>query len=152
MNLIKLHKDHFRTLYDVSLITDTWSKKTFEEFATQFSASMGWSVVHKGDIIGYIVLMNHNPYMDVHIHCSVLPEYQSKWMTKGIYKQVFNYIFEELWLPRCTSWIIKGYSNPTFLSRLGFKKEGTMRNGYIIGEKWCDVDYYGMLPDERRWK
>lgn len=152
MTLVTLQPTHYPVLYDITKVTDIWVARTPQEHNEFFSKCSGWVVEHKGKVVGYIILMNHIPYMDIHIHCSVLPEYQSKWMTRKIYATVFNTIFKELLLPRCTSYIIDGYSHPTFLSRLGFKQEGTVRKGYIVGDKWCDVHLYSMLAEEQRWK
>ena len=152
MTLQPLSPTHYPDLYAIGNITDTWTRRTTQEFIDEFSSYGGWAVIHKDKVIGYIILSGHIPYFDVAVHCSVLPEYHSKWMTRTIYKTVFNHVFDELKLPRCSSWLFEGYSNPTFLERLGFKHEGTRRNGYMVGTKLVDVQSYGMLPDERRWK
>jgi len=152
MTLQQLTANHYPTLYDICNITDSWIRRSIKEHNDFFSSCSGWVVKHKSKVIGYIILMNHIPYMDIAVHCSVLPEFHGKWMTKKIYKTVFNYIFEELWLPRCTSWLIDGYSNPTFLSRLGFVHEGTTRKGYIKEDRFVNVHNYGMLSEDRRWR
>lgn len=152
MILTKLSPIHYKDLFEVTKVTDSWAKRTYEEFCTEFSQYGGWVVIDKDTAIGYIILSGHIPYFDVAVHCSVLPKYHSKWVTRKIYKTVFNHIFNELKLPRCSSWSFDGYSNPTFLERLGFKKEGVRRSGYIIKDEWVDVQMYGMLPNERRWK
>lgn len=152
MHLEPLSPKHYPDLHAICNITDKWTHRTTKEFLDEFSEYGGWAVMDKTRVAGYIILSGHIPYFDVAVHCSVLPEYHSKWMTRNIYKTVFNHVFVELKLPRCSSWLFDGYSNPTFLERLGFKKEGVRRSGYIINDKWVDVQMYGMLPEERRWK
>lgn len=153
MTLTQLSPTHLPALYDICNTTDPWAERSIKEHNEFFSSCGGWVIKHKDKVVGYIVLMNHRPYMDIAVHCSVLPEYHGKWMTKSIYKHVFNHIFEELKVPRCSSWRIGELSNKTFLDRLGFKAEGTIRKGFITSDGiWHDVYLYGMLPEERRWK
>ena len=152
MTLTQLSPKHYPALYDITNVTDTWVKRTVPEHIDFFSQCSGWVIEHQSKVVGYIILMNYVPTVDVTIHCSVLPAYQSKWMTKGIYKTVFNHIFDTLKVNRCTSYLIDGYSNPTFLDRLGFKQEGVLRRAYPINNSVKDIILYGMLPDERRWK
>lgn len=152
MTIEPLHPTHLPTLYDITMITDTWVTRTIPEFMDTFSRYGGWAIKHNNIVVGYIALMNHIPNRDIVIHCSVLPEYHTKWLTKSIYTTVFNYIFDELKVARCSSWTIEKFKNGNFLERLGFTHEGTVRKGFAINGKLVDLFGYGMLPDERRWK
>lgn len=152
MTLEPLHPTHLPTLYDVSKAVDFWSDRTISEFIDTFSQYDGWAVVRDTTPIGYIVLCNHIPYSDIMIHCSVLPEFKTRWLTKHIYAQVFNKIFREYNLPRCTSWAVVGSDGDNFLPRLGFQKEGTIRKGIFFNGGFHNVNTYSMLPEEQRWK
>jgi RimJ/RimL family protein N-acetyltransferase len=152
MQLEQLAAHHLPALRDISSQTDEWLEYSDAEFYEVFSQFAGWAILHDGLVIGYIVLSDYKPYRDLSVHCSVLPEYRTKWLTKGIYKTVFNTIFDGFQLPRCTSWTFGSMGGSQFLERLGFKYEGTVRNSYIFKGEWIDTHLYGMLPNERKFK
>jgi RimJ/RimL family protein N-acetyltransferase len=152
MTLETLHPRHLPALYDVSSTVDFWANRTISEFMDAFSKYDGWAIVKDNKAVGYIVLCNHTPYLDIMIHCSVLPEYKSVWLTRKIYAQVFNHIFRTLNLPRCTSWAVAGSDGDSFLPRLGFQKEGTIRKGIFFNGQFHNVNTYSMLPEEQRWR
>ena len=149
MKLEQLQAHHLPALRDISKITDEWLEYTDEEFYQVFSQFAGWAIEHEGLIVGYIVLSDYKPFRDISVHCSVLPEYHRRWLTKGIYKTVFDTIFLGFQLPRCSSWTFGDMGGRKFLERLGFKYEGTVRSSYIFNGEWIDTHIYGMLPNER---
>ena len=149
MQLEQLAAHHLPALRDISSQTDEWLEYSDAEFYEVFSQFAGWAILHDGLVIGYLVLSDYKPYRDVAVHVSVLPQYHKRWLTKGIYKEVFGFIFEFLNVPRCTSWTFGTMGAPDFLKKLGFKHEGTIRSSYVHKGVWIDTHLFGMLPNER---
>lgn len=153
MALVLMDSKHYADLYRISQITDTWVKHTRESSDKYFSTCFGWVLVHGNDIVGYIVFSNYQPELDISIHASVLPQFRGRWLTKGIYKTVFNHAFDLLKCKRVTSWRVHDYTDPNWLPRLGFVEEGVARHAFVDPNGVPkNVTMYSMLPDERRWK
>lgn len=71
------------------------------------------------------------------------------WLTRGLLRLVFEYLFDQLGLARVTGRI--DADNATArqqTERLGFVHEGTLRGAGTDGQ---DVLIYGLLRTERRW-
>jgi len=68
---------------------------------------------------------------------------------KTMLRTLFNYPFIQLNCHRITAYTeIDNRQANFFLKRLGFKKEGTMRE---ISERLKDINVYGMLKKECTW-
>ena len=60
MILTQLSPTYYPVLFEVAKVTDSWTKRTYEEFCTEFAQYGGWVVEHNGTVIGYIMLYNGN--------------------------------------------------------------------------------------------
>ncbi len=152
MRLIPYEYKHNARLMEIYKITEPWVEFHRAKFDAWFAGREGFVLVSScGKIVGAITFTNYQPNSDITIHCSVLPEYQKRWLTKSIYKQVFDVPFVKLGLERCSGFIIDGCTPRGFHERLGFKYEGTLRRSIRVQGEYRDVHLYGMTKDERRW-
>ena len=151
--LVPLQPHLYPEVYKIHSVTDTWAQLTIPDFIAHMSQCEGWVIYYNQSPVGYVVFNNLCPNHCVDVHASVLPEFHGKWLSKRIYKQIINFPFEFLQVKRLQTFLVEGYGNPTFLSRFGFKKEGTMRQSHQLPDgTLVDSSVYSMLPNERRWK
>ena len=152
MKLEELQHRHFPYLFEVISLSEPLFDLDRNTSDRLFSQREGFVLVtNKGDIVGHITYDSYTPRLDAMIHCGVIPQYQKKWLTKSIYKQVFDRIFIDLECVRASGYAVEGLNDLTFHERLGFKLEGIVRNGFRHFDKYYNLRIYGMLKDERRW-
>lgn len=152
MKLVPLEHKHFNDLFLLTSVCEPWWGLDRNTSDRLFSQREGFVLLNSQDkVVGHVTFSDYAVRLDVIIHCSVLPEYHSRWLTKSIYKQVFDNVFDELQCVRASGWAIEGLTDLTFHERLGFQKEGIYRNGLRIRDKYYNIHRFGMLAHERRW-
>jgi ribosomal-protein-serine acetyltransferase len=90
-------------------------------------------------------------------NCSVgywiAPEFQGKGIVTRCCARVLDYLFDDLHLHRVT--IQCGTENAkscAIPNRLGFTREGTVRHGEWVNDRWVDLAMWSMLENEWRVK
>jgi RimJ/RimL family protein N-acetyltransferase len=153
MKLIPLEYRHNAELMEVVKIAEPWMYVHRASFDAILATREGFVLMDsQGRIKGAITYSDYRPGDDIIVHCTVHPDSHSRWLTKQIYKQVFDHVFVTLDLPRCSGYRISGTGTPdTFHRRLGFKHEGIVRVSVRVQDERRDVHLYGMLRNERRW-
>jgi len=152
MKLADIEHKHFQSLFEITSICEPWWGLDRNTCDRLFSQREGFVLLNNNqEVVGHVTFSDYGPKMDVMIHCSVLPEYHTKWLTKSIYKQVFDRVFIDLECVRASGWAAVGLNDLTFHERLGFKIEGIHRKSLRIHNKYYDVLKFGMLAEERRW-
>ena len=151
MHLEPYEYKHNACLIEIAKVSEPWIKWHRALFDASLAGREGFVVVSGGKIAGCITFSDYNPDADITIHCSIHPEYHKRWLTKTIYKQVFDFPFVTLGLKRCSGYIISGCTPIGFHERLGFKEEGIRRQAVVINGTPRDIYLYGMLESERRW-
>ena len=152
MKLEELNHKHFPDLFEVTKLSDPWLDLDRNTSDRLFSQREGFVLVtNDNKVVGHITFDSYTPRLDIIIHCSVIPEYQKRWLTKAIYKQVFDKVFNDFECIRASGFAVEGLNDLTFHERLGFKLEGITRNGFRHFNNYYNVRSYGMLKNERRW-
>ena len=152
MKLVPLEHKHFPKLFEITSITEPWYGFDRNTCDRLFSQREGFVLENKGgEVIGHITVSDYIPLLEAIIHASVLPEYKSRWLTKSIYKRVFDFVFNDLECRRAVGRAFAGYTDLHFHQRLGFTLEGILRDGLLIRGQYSDILIYSMLPSERRW-
>lgn len=99
----------------------------------------------QGKIIAGVIYHNYRPPTNMEI--SIATD-TPRWATRGNLRMFFHYPFEQLGVTRLTA--ITGRKNAKvrrFNERLGFVKEGVLRQAYVDD----DAVIYGLLRSECRW-
>lgn len=153
MKLQKLEYRHHAELMEVAKAAEPWMYMHRASFDAVLATREGFVLLDNSDRIhGAITFSDYRPGDDIVIHCTIHPDHQRRWLSKQIYRQVFDYAFVTLELPRCSGFRIDGTGTPaTFHERLGFKLEGIVRQSLQVQGERRDVYLYGMLKGERRW-
>jgi RimJ/RimL family protein N-acetyltransferase len=152
LRLVDLHHSHFPGLFQVTAETEHYLELDRNTSDRLFSQREGFTLLaDSGEVAGHITFSDYAVKLDVVIHCSVLPQYQKRWLTKSIYKRVFDRVFHDLECKRASGFAIAGLTDLTFHERLGFRLEGIYRTGVRLREQYYDLLRYGMLAHERRW-
>ena len=152
MKLLPLEHKHFPDLFKVMSVTEAWLDLDRNTSDRLFSQREGFVVVNnKNEIVGHITFSDYIVKLEVTIHCSILPEYHKRWLTRSIYKECFDYVFNELECVRASGFAIEGINDLTFHQRLGFSWEGCYRMGFRHWDKYYNLHRYGMLSHERKW-
>ena len=94
-----------------------------------------------------IVYNNYQKHTDVCMHVWAAPG--SGWASRSMLKHLFGYPFLQLGTRRVTG-IVRASDDTVrvFNERLGFKREGLLRQGHESGD---DLLLTGMLREECRW-
>jgi len=154
MNLEPLTERHYPEIYKIALSSEPWTTgMIFEQFRGVMQGREGYVLIHRDMVIGCISFSDYQPMCNVLIHCVVDTKYQKRWATKGILKQLFEYAYDTMDLPRMSAISIVGYSDKAceFLERLGFKPEGVIRKGVRLPDGLFDLKMFGMLKEECKW-
>lgn len=152
MRLEKYEYKHNVELFELAKVTEPWWHFHRAQFDNVFVSREGFVLVaNDGTLAGCIVVSDYHPGVDAVVHCSVHPKYQKRWLTRKIYKEVFDFVFETLDLVRCSGYVIDGLTPQGFHERLGFKYVGRLRQFVTVDDKKHDFIWYDMLKEERRW-
>jgi len=154
MRIDTLRHEHYGALYEVSKKADPpMPFPSFVEFEGFMKGAEGFVIVRNdGKLCGCLYFTRYVPLVDILIHAFVDRDFKGRWLTRAMIKEVFDYPFESLFLPRISAYCIPGYTADTrnFLEGLGFKHEGTIRKGARTQGRYYDVFMYGLLKEERR--
>jgi len=151
MKLETMTKEHYKDIYDIAISSEPWTTgMTLEQFTAPMQKREGYVLIHKDKVIGCVSFSDYTPLSSILIHATIDTKYQGKWATKNILKQIFQYVFEILELPRLSGISIVGMSDKAgeFLLRLGFKEEGCIRKGMRLTNGYYDLKMFGMLKEE----
>jgi RimJ/RimL family protein N-acetyltransferase len=150
---LPLRKEHYPRLYDIAVKSERFSIHNLVQFVECLKQREGYVLKRHDNIVGFITFSDYKPELDIIIHCSVLPKYQKRWLTKGILREIARYVFDYLELPRMTSYCIVGKTDVAgdFLERIGFKKEGEIRGGIKLADGRFNLSLYGLLKEECKW-
>jgi ribosomal-protein-serine acetyltransferase len=152
--LVKANRDHLR-------IWLPWVDymRTLEDFKRYIGNSKqrhanhvesGYVIMANGSMIGRIGVYN----IDMHNkHASIGYWLDKQWMGKGVItnacKVIITWAFKELGLNRieirCGT---ENYKSRAIPERLGFKKEGIIRQGEFVNSRFIDLVVYAMLKEE----
>jgi RimJ/RimL family protein N-acetyltransferase len=114
----------------------------------------GYVIVRNdGKLAGCVTFSDYVPGQNVIIHAFIDPDYRCRWIRKSFLKEIADYAFEVLDVPKITAFAIEGMTDgmTAFLERIGFQKEGVIRKGIKINGKLRNLIFYGLLKEERRW-
>jgi RimJ/RimL family protein N-acetyltransferase len=134
-----------RLLFDKKPIIDWWNERQETKAGEGTHSAIGIVDPETGQIIGAVV---YHAYKGHDVELGIATE-DPRWAQKGTLRAIFDYAFNQLGCARCTA--ITGKQNRPardLLERLGFKREGTHRNGMAPG---VTAISYGMQKDECRW-
>jgi RimJ/RimL family protein N-acetyltransferase len=152
MKLEQLEHKHFKELFEVIKLSEPIYDLDRNTSDRLFSQREGFVLINNNDkVIGHITLDNYTPRLDIMVHCGVIPEYQKRWLTKSIYRQVFDKVFIDLECVRASGYAIEGLNDLSFHERLGFRLEGISKMAFRHFDKYYNVRSYGMMNHERRW-
>jgi ribosomal-protein-serine acetyltransferase len=154
--LVEENRDHLREWlpWVDSMTTPFQFESLIPYWLTQFAENNGCNtgIVYKGELVGSIALQQ----MDWHNGITSIGYYLSKRaeghgiMTRCVHA-LLNYCFFQLGLNRveikCGEKNVKSRSIP---ERLGFVKEGKLRDGEQLYGRFHDIIVYSMLS--REWK
>ena len=109
-----------------------------------------WVVKYNGIWVGTVALTNINSMMKyAEIGYGIAEDYQGKGLGKLAVQAMIDKIFEETDLRRLMAHVYEGNTaSCKLLERLGFKKEGVLRQHYIINGEPVNECVYGLLRSD----
>lgn len=154
MKFEKLNIRHYPALWKLFIeVEGNGQEITPKDFVEELETREGWVLLDNENIVGCISLSDYQPNSDVTIHATVRPQYHGKWANRKLLKDIANKVFNELSLPRVSSYSIYGITGhiATLLKRIGFRYEGTKRKAFWFHTEYKDLALYGMLREECKW-
>ena len=133
------------------------AQKYLDWFKNQFKAKLGirWGIVLKGQkhIIG---TLGYNNFLKNH-RANLGYDLQFKFWNKGIItealREIIGFGFDKLEINRIEAEVMQGnIASEKVLSKLGFKKEGVLRNWMYWNEKYYDMTMFSLLRSENEMK
>ena len=151
VELIPLERKHYAALAAIQQQAEPYVTVSPVTFGSIMSKREGFTLVDQGEPVGCVSFSDHEPLSNIIIHAFIRPDYRSRWLSRTILKQVHDFPFVDLNLPRVTGISIVGLTlhNDTLLTTCGFLHEGTMRQATRINGTLHDVRLYGLLREER---
>jgi ribosomal-protein-serine acetyltransferase len=136
--------DHMHTVQDFQRYIDHSNQKTAE------GSEMGYVIFCGNEVAGRIGIYNIDQQNK---HCSLGywlgTDYERKGIITNACKKLINVCFNELGMNRveirCGTGNKKSAAIP---ERLGFKKEGVIRQGEFVNDRFIDLTVYSLLKEE----
>lgn len=154
VKIIELQPDHINSLYDVCLEAEgNGAGMTLLAFISMMNQREGWAIFNNDKLIGSITLSDFVPKLDIILHCSILKEYHGRWLNRKILNTVYGRIFNELELPKVSSYSISGVTDKAekLLKAMGFEQDGKLRKGAMVSGEYYPLKIFTMLREECRW-
>jgi RimJ/RimL family protein N-acetyltransferase len=157
IEMVPLEKQHYAGLYEIALRTEPFAADfmpTVFHFNSLMKEGEGWALKDGENLIGAITLSGLIPLLDVFIHVFVEKQYHGKWMSRKIGKIVGRHVFNNLSLPRMSSFAVKDVTPEAeiFLVELGFRLEGIKEKAAKMPDGYHDLILYGVLKERWRWQ
>ena len=156
IELRRLTSEEWPGLYPIVLAGEPFAE-TFVPTLSHFKAAMAdceaFGLFDGGILFGVASFSNFVPLMDVCLHAVVDPAHRGRWISRSIFRDLFRYPFEELKLPRVSSYAMPDMTPKAgdALLRTGFKLEGRKRKAALFPDGYHDLLMFGMLREECRW-
>lgn len=127
-------------------------EKTIENYRSGAAFRLGIELLSTGEMIGNVNLYDIvGPSRRCDIGYAVNPAHWGKGYIGEAMKAALDYAFNELDMNRIEADIDpRNEVSQKILERMGFIKEGYMRERWIVNGEVCDTAFYGLL--RRDWK
>jgi ribosomal-protein-alanine N-acetyltransferase len=168
LDLIEIEQRHLSDLFELfgdDSVTEFYNVKTLSQpdeaqkyldwFRSRYDDQSGirWGIALKGqkNIIGTIGFNNYSKGHRANIGYDLQKVYWNKGYIKEAIGEVVKYGFEQLGINRIEAEVMPGniYSEKA-LMRIGFKKEGLLRDWMLWNETHYDMIMYSLLRSENR--
>ena len=105
-----------------------------------------------GKLVGLISFSDYFPGVSVMIHMVFDPEHKEA-MNRRVIRHIFDYAFNKLNVHRVNTYSIKGVTDGVvkFIKRVGFVREGCLREAVELADGLFDLILYGMLRKDCQW-
>jgi ribosomal-protein-serine acetyltransferase len=138
--------DRMHTVNDFRRYIDYSNQKTAE------GSEIGYVIFHGNEMVGRIGIYNIDQQNK---HCSLgywlRSDYQGKGIITTACRKLISLSFSDLDINRVEIRCGTGnHKSAAIPERLGFKKEGVMRNGEYVNNRFIDLTIYSMLKEEWR--
>lgn len=154
-NLEQLAEHHIESLYEIARRSEpSCNCMVYEQFFNMMKSREGFVLRVDNAVAGCISFSHFTPGLDILIHCTIDERYQRRWCSRPLLKALADYAYGELGVLRVSGYCISGISDKAgeFLRRLGFKHEGTVRNGVKLEDGIFDIKVFGLLKEECTWR
>lgn len=141
-------------LYQIVRNVEQWGGYiSYEAFCSRMRQREGFVVLDGDRVIGAVTFSDFIPGADITIHCDIDPSYQRRWVTRNICREVFSWVYNDLGLPRCSTFTFPGKTDiaERFVIALGFKMEGLKQKAALLSDGLSDVKLLGMLKEDCKW-
>jgi len=136
--------DHMRTVEDFK----RYIGNSKQRYAGQ--VEIGYVIMAGSQMVGRIGLYNIDlPNRHASIGYWIATEFMGQGIITGACKAVIDYSFNRLGLNRVEIRAgTENYKSQAIPQRLGFKKEGTIRQGEFVNNRFIDLFVFSMLKEE----
>ncbi len=166
LDLVEIKQEHVGDIFKLfsdDKVTEFYNLITFKEeqeaqkcldwFSSRFSQKMGirWGICLKGKnhIIGTIGFNNFTPNHRANLGYDLQFEFWNQGYITEVLRAVIKYGFQELTINRIEAEVMQGnVASEKVLTKLGFAKEGILRQWMLWNEKHYDMTMYSLLQSE----
>jgi RimJ/RimL family protein N-acetyltransferase len=137
-----------------AVVDETWResvtsfvcKRAFVYELKEASSFIGF--VEDGKVIGGILFTDYDGH-NIYIHLALSTP---RICQRRFIRYMFDYCFKQLRCGRITAVTVEGKKRSERLIKgVGFTKEGIVRKGFNMKNKYVDAAVYGMLREECKW-
>src|SRR6266568_4513057 len=109
LKLSKLSPEHYRALYEIVQKAEPVWNLGFVAFCSIMETREGFvAVANDGTIVGAGTFSHMEPGLDIVVHAFCDPAWHRRWANKRMLRQIFDFPFIELDLPRVSGFSIVG--------------------------------------------
>jgi len=127
-------------------VFDDYSRGNFDDFASKFLVASN-VFIDIGPGLGLAAGFAVRPGLDAILHLVMFDRRLRG--REPIFKEIMGYFFDRLKLRRMTAMLADDCQTAIKLvERLGFKKEGTLRNALLRDGAYLNVHLFGLLKEE----
>lgn len=142
------------TFYNVVTLTEVnQAQKLIALFTNRFKDKSGirWGISLKGsfNIIGTIGFNNFTRKHRANIGYDLLPQYWNQGYATEALKAVINFGFNQFEINRIEAEVMQGnIASERVLQKLGFKKEGVLREWMYWNDQYYDMSMFSLLRSD----
>lgn len=146
--------EHWRDIHKIAVENiPLFSDMTFQEFVASAFSRQGWTVLHRGKVVGAIALSDYQPGLCVYLHAYIDRKYQAQWLEPGVLQKVSDFASKTLGVPKLSAFTICGHTDKLgkALKVMGFTCEtgdSCIRQAYRRAGKLFDMKMYGIFTEE----
>ena len=153
VRIVPLSREHYGRVFELVKAVEPFKGfQYYDQFCLNLENREGFTYWIGDKLVGLISFSDYYPGTSVIIHMTFDPKYREA-MNRKVIRHTFDYAFNKLKVHRINTYSIKGMTDDVakYIKRIGFIREGCLREAIELPEGMFDLILYGMLRKDCKW-